>query len=588
MNKLRRSWWKVLATLLAFTLISAACGSGDSGDSATGSTEPPRNLIGGNDDEPADTGEGPQYGGRIIVGIEGETTNWLPGSSNVVVPSGSSIGLAIFDPLVHINGDGVVEPYLAESLEPNSDLTEWTLKVREGVKFHDGSDLNAEVLLWNYQTLHDVASSTTDTSMIDAVEIVDDYTIVYKLNEANAAFPDRLRNPLGWPISQEAYEELGADALGENPVGTGPFMFKQWTRDDRLVVERNPNYWRTDGDGNKLPYLDEVEFRPIPDEESRYQSLAADSVQVMVTLRGSTAKLALKLVEERDYMAYVFVGNQSGSSIFNILEPPVDDIRVREALIRASDGDDVAVILGDDGLVPRTNGFFSPDSPWYSEVAGQAYFANDGVTPESLDIARGLIEDYKNDPERSDGRAPGSPIDVTYSCPPDPSLIEIGQYYQQMWGDLGVTVTLEQVEQPELVQNALGSIDSDPPLRGNFMINCWRASGGEGDPYTTLRSWFADPETNMLNFTNFSHPEIDEALEVLRTSTDFDTRYAAVETINRINNENATMTWSIATPALVGWRDDVQGLVDWVMPSGNPGNQTPGGHMHFSQVWLRS
>ena len=581
MTHMRRTWWQLLATLVAFTLVATACGSGDSngGEAATGSTVPP-GLIGGSDDDTGqDTGEGPQYGGRISVALEAETANWLPGVGQFVIPSGTSVAHAIYDPLIILDHEDQPQPYLAESLEPNSDLTEWTLKLRSGVRFHDGSELNAEVLKWNFDTLHNIPTSNTfgaiNSAGITDLEVVDRLTVVYHLSEPNAAFPDSLRGSLGWPTSQKAYEELGED-LGEQPVGTGPFMFEQWTRDDRFVVVRNPNYWRTDDDGNKLPYLDAIEFRPLPDEDSRYQSLAADSVQVMVTKRGSTASQVLQLVEEREYLANLSIGNESGASIFNITRPPVDDIRVRSALILMSDGHDVARILGDDALgVPRTDSFFAPESGWYSEVAGQAYLAREGTDP---DRATALIEEYVNDPNRSDGKAVGEPVQVEYACPPDPSLIEIGQYYQSQWGSIGVDVQLRQVEQAQLVNNA---------ITGDYMISCWRAGAGAGDPLAQLSSFFSDPETNPLNFTNFHHPEIDEAIERLRTNLDFQIRYEAVETIGRIANENAIMTWSIATPSVVGFRDDVVGLTDWVLPDGTPGNGTPGGHMHFSQVYLR-
>lgn len=585
MNHMRRSWWQVLATLVAFTLISAACGGGNGDDAATDTTLPPQGLIGGDDEDEgdgSDDGSGPEYGGRIVVALEAETDNWLPGQADFVVPNGSSVAHTIYDPLMILNEDDKLVPYLAESMEPNDDLTEWTLTLRPDITFHDGSPLDAETLVWNFDTLHDQPGSNTAGSIanngIEEVEAIDDLTVVYRLSGPNAALADSLRNSLGWPVSRQAYEEMGADEFAENPVGTGPFEFQEWTRDDRLVVTRNENYWRTDEDGNQLPYLDEIEFRPITDEDSRYQSLAADSVQVMVTLRGSTAKQVLSLADERNYRGNLYYGNQSGSSIFNTERPPVDDLRVRRALVAASDGEAVAIVLGDDGLVPPTNQFFNDESPWYSEVAAEAYPAADGP---DLELAAELMTDYVNDPDRSDGKAPGEPVDLEYACLPDPSLIEIGQLYQQDWGDIAgggyVNVNLRQVEQAEHVSNG---------INGDYMINCWRAGAGAGDPLTQLQSFFSDPETNPLNFTNFGHPEIDEALVDLRTNLDFEVRYAAAETINRIANENSVMTWSIATPTLVGWRDDIHGFTTWRLPDGDLGNGTPGGHMHFSQVWM--
>ncbi|MFP3907885.1 MAG: hypothetical protein ACLFWR_12700, partial [Acidimicrobiales bacterium] len=127
MNHKRRSWWQVLATLVAFTLISAACGGGNGDDAATDTTLPPQGLIGGDDDEGegegSDDGSSPEYGGRIVVAVEAETENWLPGEADFVVPSGSSIAHTIYDPLMILNEDEELRPYLAESMEPNDDLT---------------------------------------------------------------------------------------------------------------------------------------------------------------------------------------------------------------------------------------------------------------------------------------------------------------------------------------------------------------------------------------------------------------------------------------------------------------------------------
>ena len=581
MTHKRRTWWRLLATLVAFTLISSACGGDRDGDSATATTLPPDGLIGGNDDDDV-VGEA-EYGGSIVVGLEAETDNWLPGAGQMGATSGVIVSRSFYDPLTMLNGDDLVVPFLAESVEPNDDLDTWTVTLRPGVQFHDGTPLDAETVVWNFDTLHNIEGSNTSGAIanhrIEEVEAIDDLTVVYHLSGPNAAFPSALRGSLGTPVSRQAYEEMGRDAFMENPVGTGPFVFQQWTRDDRLVVTRNDNYWRTDEDGNPLPYLDQIEFRPIPDENSRYQSLAADSVQVMMTLRGSSGRQVIELTEERNYRGEVTITNISGASIFNTQRPPVDDVRVRKALVAASDGAAVAVVLGDDGLgVPPTNQFFSPENQWYSEVAAAAYPAADGPDRE---LADELMLDYINDPNRSDGRNPGDRVEIEYACPPDPSLIEIGQLYQNDWGSIAgggmVDVNLRQVEQPELIGNAIS---------GDYMINCWRAGADEGDPLITLQSFFSDPETNPLNFTNFTHPEIDEALEVLRTEIDFEVRYEAAERINVIANEESLNTWSIATPHVAGWRDDIRDLTSWTMPNGDPGRGTKAAILDFSQVWI--
>jgi peptide/nickel transport system substrate-binding protein len=239
-------------------------------------------------------------------------------------------------------------------------------------------------------------------------------------------------------------------------------------------------------------------------------------------------------------------------------------------------------VLGDDGLVPITTQFFSEDSPWYSDEVAQAY---PGGAGRDVEAAIELVEAYRNDPDRSDGRAPGDPIEVTYNCPPDPSLVEIGQLLQQLWGEVGVEVRLENVEQATHIGNALGSADQDPPWSGTYMINCWRA-GVESDPLTTFQGFYGPPEESPLNFTNFSLPEIDELLEVLKTESDFATRYEAVEQIGLLTAEWVPLTWGVGTASYVGWRDDIHGIATWRLPSGKDGSGTYEGRVILHQAWM--
>jgi peptide/nickel transport system substrate-binding protein len=585
MNALTRRLLRCIALLLSLSLIAASCGDDDSADD---DDSPATTAPAGGDDEPDEapaSDDEPQYGGRLVVALEAETNNWLPGTGSFAT-SGITVAMSIYDPLLVLNEDGEWEPNLAESLEPNEDLTEWTMTLRPGVTFHDGTPFDADALKWNFDTLHNVDSSLTFGSIqaagLQSVEVLDDLTVVWTLGETNAAFPDLLRGAIGWPTSPTAYESLGEE-LGETPVGTGPFVFSEWRRDDRFVATRNENYWRTDADGRQLPYLDEVEYRPIPDEDSRTQSLEADTIQVASSLRGSTIKNLIALTETGDFGGNAWVGNTSGASIFNTLIPPVDDVRIRRALAYAGDNEAVAVVLGDDGLVPETTTFFSEDSPWFSEAASAAY---PGSAGRDIDAAIALVEEYRADPNRSDGRSPGDPIELTYNCPPDPSLIEVSQLVQQLWGDVGVEVRLETVEQATHIANAVGSADQSPPWSGNYMVNCWRAGAGEGDPLTSFQNFFGPPESTPGNFTNFTHPDIDAALQILKTSADFEERYAAAETINIVANENVPLTWGVGTPTFVAWRGDVRGIATWRTPEGSMGNGTVEARVILHQAWI--
>ncbi|QGG94723.1 ABC transporter substrate-binding protein [Actinomarinicola tropica] len=586
MKHSRRPLWRLLAALAALGLVAGACGDDDGGDAAEGSTDTTFAAEGGAVGEQEEATAA--YGGRIVVGLEAESTTWTPGTAQLT-SGGLTVANAIYDPLIARNADGEYQPFLAESLEPNDDLSEWTLTLRDGVTFHDGTPLDAETLKWNFDTLHfENESGNTRGALLSAgvtgMEVVDDRTVVYQLSGPNAAFPDLLRGLIGMPVSRTAYEADPA-AFGDAPVGTGPFVFSSWVRNGSLTVERNPDYWLTDAEGQQLPYLDGIEFRPIEDEDSRSLSLQSNDIQVLQTLRGATAKKVLDLVEDdsRDYAALTYVGNESGSAIFNTLRPPLDDVRVRRALALASDGELVAEVLGDDGLVPRSPGFFSADSPWYSEEASATY---PGIDGRDLEAATALIDEYVNDPNRSDGKAPGEPVAVEYACLPDATLIAVAQLQQSLWSEAGVEVSLKQVEQAELISNAVGSPDQEQPWSGTFLANCWRSPAVTGDPLTDFQSFFGDPATSTGNFTNYSHPEIDAALETLRTSSEFEERYAAVEAIQLRAYEDVPIAFSSGTPILVGFRGDIHGIDEWGFADGNLGSGITGGVIRFHSTFM--
>lgn len=573
-SALRHRPMRWLACLLAVITITAACGGGGDSDGA-------------DEEAGGDTGTGAEdtttttealgeavAGGSIDVGLEAETNSWLPGqvaASN----AGYNVLYSIYDPFMARSDEGQLKPFLAESLEPNAELTEWTLKLRPDVVFHDGTALDATVVKTIFDEYLKIPAANTSGALEDVseVRVVDDLTVTYVLTEANAAFADLLEGPIGMPFSVEAAAASGENA-GSEPVGTGPFVFTDWQRDSALLVEKNPDYW-IEG----LPYLDSITFRPIPDEDARIQSLLAGDVDAMHTLRGSSIKQVIEAEESGGFATFVNNGNLSGVSIYNTLVPPLDDKRIRTALAHSSDPDSVAAVLGDDGLVDTTTQFYSMDSPWWSQKVADAYPKYD---PEA---GAALVEEYMADPDRSDGLPVGTPPQMKYNCPPDPSLIEVAQLIQGQAAAVGIQVELGQVEQAAHIANGLGSPDSDPPLKGDYVANCWRL-GSENDPYTEFTANYGPPETSILNVTNFQSDELDAMIEELRTTADFDARYAIVEEIGLFLNDEMPQSWGVGTPTAIGAVDAIKNLPGWTFPDGSLGAGPTTGIGRWGQVWL--
>ena len=545
-------WKRALASLglVGVLLGTAACGGDDGGGSGS-------EAEGVEQDEFSEQGD-PVEGGEITVGLEAETNSWTPGEG-AFSNSGTTVAYAIYDPLMKRNTDGEVRPFLAESMEPNQDLTAWTLKLRPDIQFHDGTPLNAEALKTIFDTYLLAPTSNVRNTLADvsSLDVVDDLTVEYKLKQPNAAFPDVLTGSPGWPFSPTAAAENGPDA-GANPVGTGPFKFVSWQRDSNFVVEKNEDYWQ-----EGLPYLDGITFRPIPDEDTRLSSLQSGDIDVLQTLRQSTVAKARE-VEGVDN--YEYLGNNSGGSIINTSIPPFDDLRVRQALAYGIDQPALIEVIGGTGLTPDASQYFSPDSPFYSEQAAEAFPTYDA------ERAQELYDEYINDPQRSDGQPVGTNISFTYRCPPDPTLNELSQLYQSFWNQLGMDVKLETVEQAAHVQNGIAK---------DYEVQCWRV-GAETDPYTTLKNAFTE---GPLNFTGYTSPAIDEGLDTLRTTTDVEERKAAVEQIGMDISENVPNLFTGYTLTDVAVRDVVKNVDGWTFPDGAEGDGVPGAQAMWGEVW---
>jgi peptide/nickel transport system substrate-binding protein len=548
--------WKravVSAGLVGLLLGTASCGGGgDDGDGGgDGGTEAGAVTNVSEQGDPVD-------GGEITVGLEAETSSWLPGEGTFNQP-GVNVAYAIYDPLMHRTADGEVEPYLAESMEPNAELTEWTLKLRPDIRFHDGTPLNAQAIKTIFDEYLTAPGANTAASVdeVTSVDVVDDLTVVYRLAEANAAFPVLLISSPGWPFSPTAAAAAGEDA-GANPVGTGPFRFVSWQRDSQLVVEKNEDYWQ-----EGLPHLDRITFRPTPDEDTRLASLQSGDIDVMQSLRQST------VIRARDLDGvdnYEHLGSNSGGGTVNTSKPPFDDVRVRKALAHALNQEAIIEVLGGAGVTPPTTQFFSEDSPYYSEKVAETYPAYD---PEK---AQEFYDEYVNDPDRSDGLPVGTDLAFTYSCPPDPSLNEVAQLVQSLYGALGAQVELEQVEQATWIQKMLAR---------DYDTGCTRV-GADSDPYIVFDAAFTE---GPLNMTAFQSPAIDEQLDILRTTTDIDERKAAVEEIGLIVNDNVPNTFSGGTLTVMAAQDQVKNLDGWVFPDGTKGNGAASAQVMWGHVW---
>ena len=559
-----KSLTKFVALLFSLSLIAAACGGDDDGgtegatDNTGGETTEETTAAAPQDTPAEESDQEAVMGGEVTVGLEAETTGLRPWEDACSSPCANEMH-AIYDPLFEYDSEGNLVGFLAESIEQNEDLTEYTVKLRDGVVFHDGTPLTADsiVKMFEVQKTGAVSSGTVKTSGLTNVEKVDPLTVKYTLDAPNAGFPSYLSStlagiPLGFVFQADA-ALADPEGFNTNPIGTGPFKMVEWDRDNQMVLEKNDQYWMTDDAGNQLPYLDRIIFRPIPDEGTRLDSLLAGTIDVMQTLRQSTIRDARDAGDQ--IQRFEFQGSNAGGSIFNTMQAPVDDVRVRQGLAHAINQEALIEILGGTGISLPATQYFSPDSPWYSAEAAEAYPDFD------QERAKELLQAYVDDPNRSDGAAPGSPIALQFNCPPDPSLIQLSQAYKEFWEATGlVTVQLNQFEQAAHIQNA---------LTDQYMINCWRV-GSEADP-AVLNATFADPAVSPVNFTNYVNPELQQILADAKAEPDVEARKELYSQAMLILAEELPNIYTGYTAMMLGALPPVEGINSWHLPNGELG-----------------
>ena len=326
------------------------------------------------DTEVEEVVEESNYGGDLIVGLEAEATGLRPWEDACSSPCLTMV-VAVHDLLVQIGTDQQLGLGWLQQ-EANDTFTEWTFQLEEGVTFHNGSAFTAQTLvdMFELQKVGASAAGIVTAAGLQEVVAVDDYTVKYVLGQAHSAFPSFLvQTPLG-AVFDLITANADFDGYSMNPIGTGPFMMDKRDLDSETIVVRNPNYWMSDADGNQLPYLDSVTFRPIPDEGTRLDSLLSGTTNAMQTLRQGTIRDARSSkADGADIVLLEFQGNNVGGGMYNLDNPPLDDVRVRKGLTHMNNQEAVIESLGGTGISLPGSQWFSPDSPWYSERTAAAW-----------------------------------------------------------------------------------------------------------------------------------------------------------------------------------------------------------------------
>lgn len=424
----------------------------------------------------------PVAGGSVAIGMSLAVLN-LDSASGVV--GGIAVASAIYGHLLEIRPDGTVGEGIALAAE-TTDNTSWTLNLREGVTFSDGTPLDAEAVIAHVERVgaeDSTSLSATDARNVVSMEAPDDLTVVFTLAVPNRQFDLLLADgALSLVGSPTAVEERGAD-FGVRPVGAGPFVVDSFTPDGEIRLSRNESYF-IDG----LPYLDSVLLTPVTDTQSRIAAIAAGDIDIasvpeLVALDDAAAHGLTTLVQP-SYQQYLIQPNVANEFL--------GDVRIRTAISHAIDRDAINAVIFN-GLHQPATGLLSAANPYYVDTGWPLYEPT---------RAAALVEEYKAETSTAE-------IGFTLMVNQEPASSSIAALLQQHLAEVGIVLSIEVLDPTAQLANVIaGTFDA--------MLQP-RAFPAE----TTSSLSQAFGGGSFLNFGSGSDPDFDALIvEISRTTTD--------------------------------------------------------------------
>jgi peptide/nickel transport system substrate-binding protein len=485
-------------------------------------------------------GEAPKKGGTLRVGFYIEAATMDPHLSGSKIDR--QIYHNIYEPLVTLDTKLGIKPGLAESWQQPDPKTV-IFKLRHGVKFHDGTDFTAEAARFNFNRMKTEPRSVRkgEVASIESVDVVDLYTIKLNLRRPDAALLATLTDRAGMMVSPKVIQERGAE-LERNAkgAGTGPFQFAEWVKDDHLLLKRNDAYWNKQGG----PYLDQIRYRPIPDDTVKLQSLQAGEIHVMdyVQPRDVAAVKADKNLVVVDVPSLADFAYQ-----LNHTRPPFNAKALRQAVAYALDLDQIVKGVWLNVGVPA-NGPIPPTSWAYDST----------ILPIKRDLARAKAK-------LAEGGKPTG-FQFTMTTANIPINVQEAEVIQAQLGEAGIGMKIK------LVDGATQLADGNSR---NFDMISYQWSG-RPDPDGNIYQFFKTTPGTSLNWSGISNPQLDALLDKTREVSAQAERKKLYSEVTKILQDELPMVFIIHPVEPKAFSPRVLGY-----------EAIPDGMMRFRDVWLR-
>lgn len=529
----------------------AACSSGSGSSSSTTASATHPNGI---------STATPKPGGQLIFGVEAEEKGFDP-TTGTYDTTGIMYARTVFDPLAILATDGTILPYLAQSITPNSDYTVWTITMRPNLLFHDNTPCDAAAVAYNFSAQKSALLTGPALTTIDTITVTSPLVVTVTMKSPWVPFNYYLAGGIGGQIAFIAAPSMLKNPQGTtHPVGTGPFVFEEWTQNDHFTAAKNQHYWRPG-----YPYLDSITYKPIPDSNQLLASLMSGAVDIIHTSTEQVTK-SLRTDTSLGYIddsVHVAGEPDMACLLLNLSKPPFDNLKVRQAAAMAISSQEYSAVIGK-GVAGPSNGPFVSGSPYY--VTDNGYPA-----PNSAK-AKQLVQQVS--------QQTGQPVSVTINHVADPSTTTIAEYLQQQLQNVGMQVSLSPVQQDQIINTA---------LTGGFESQVWRQFGAI-DPDMNYIFW---SPTNInpvlsINMARNSDPAMQTALIQGRQSPSPAARVAAYQQVNKLMGADIPYIWNARAVWSCGAQPKVENFNNPTAPSGGAAFGFVTGAVWPTQIWLNS
>jgi peptide/nickel transport system substrate-binding protein len=484
----RRTFGRLLTGGGALVLSSSLAGCASDGDTTEGGTD---------GTQTGDLGVSGNVPDQLILARAGDGDSLDPHNTTAAYSSG--VMTFLYDPLIIQDFDGNYHPAVGQGWDISDDGTEWEIQITEGLTFHNGSEVTVDDVVFTYNRFLEQSLSVWAGGSLSTVEKVDDQTARFVFDTPYAPWRIHSASNSGYfgVLPQDDVEEKG-ESFGTNPVGSGPFQFEEWVQGDHVTLSRNED-WQTptypEVEAEEPPIPREIEFRTIPEATPRVQALYNGDVDIIIT---DVPPREVEDINSRDNTrANTFTSNNCSYVVFNMQEPPTDNLQVRKAFAHAIDReriiDDIYRGLGQKNWVPMSENLFGWAGDTVRDEIGYAY------DPEE---SRRLLDEagWTSDGEYRSKNGDQLQIEL-YSTNTPPARLQTAEEMVSMFADIGVNANLTSFEY-NTAYNEFG--------KGNAHV--FMATVAWFEPSILNFVWHSD-NAGSTNLAFLKNDEIDSLIE---------------------------------------------------------------------------